>query len=656
MTRPRPRNTKLRLAKLIKPVLAAALVVVVGLIVVYFIVHWKRRPGIPPEKKEIAQQKVEVQEKVEFFDFKGNMQINAERRYLGKDNLYHLEGNVRIVDKGKKGGRDIRIEGESVTYDKDMKHFVMQGKIKVRSKSVLLETENFDYNRENEIFKTDSGVVISSPRFSGSAKQAVYALKENAMSLENEVEFKIVPRLENPEPLQFSADRLEYSLKDRKGRIERKTDESPIIFVHGKSRGRANLIEFEQFAQDDDLKVLYLRGRVKISLEEKEAVETQKKRKQPDQKAVPGKPQPRQAWNFLQSEKQEIEAEEIKIRGFLNTSELHSVESKGRCFFKFISASGEQTHVRGEAVDFVFNRGEKLREFRVFDKAQINGLRQDGQPDRVIDGESMILDGETQILRVQGKGNVFAHFVSQRNEVTADEIEVSIKDDSFAAKGRAKGVLRPQAETSAATGFFSKDKPVFANAQSMRYSAGEKRFLLSGRVKMWQDKEVLLGEEISMNEESGEMQGRGDIRSFFPHTPKEGQKEERVEIAADRMSYDPKANQMIYEGSKDRCSLKTRNVVLKAGLMTVLPGEEAGKVRSMRATKKVTIIQGSKEAVGEIADYDVDQDTMILTGRPVLTEKDKGTVKGDKLTFRLGDGTILVENRDQERSVSVIKS
>ena len=385
-------------------------------------------------------------------------------------------------------------------------------------------------------------------------------------------------------------------------------------------------------------------------------METQKKRKPPDQKAVAGELQPRQGWNFLQSEKQEIEAEEIKIRGFLNTSELHSVESKGRCFFRFLSASGEQTHVRGEAVDFVFNRGEKLREFRVFDKAQINSLRQDGQPDRVIDGESMILDGETQILRVQGKDSVFAHLVSQRNEVTADEIEVSFKDNSFAAKGRAKGVLRPQTETSAGTGFFSKDKPVFANAQSMRYSAGEKRFLLSGRVKMWQDKEVLLGEEISMNEETGEMQGRGDIQSFFPHTPKEGQKEERVEIAADRMSYEPKANQMIYEGSKDRCSLKTRNVVLKAGLMTVLPGEEAGKVRSMRATKKVTIVQGSKEAVGEIADYDVGQDTMILTGRPILTEKDKGTVKGDKLTFRLGDGTILVENRDQERSVSVIKS
>jgi lipopolysaccharide export system protein LptA len=102
--------------------------------------------------------------------------------------------------------------------------------------------------------------------------------------------------------------------------------------------------------------------------------------------------------------------------------------------------------------------------------------------------------------------------------------------------------------------------------------------------------------------------------------------------------------------------LITRNVVLRAGLITVLPGEVAGKARSMRATKNVTIVQEAKEAVGETADYDVEKDTMVLTGRPVLTLKDKSTVRGDKLTFRLGDGTILVENQDQQRSVAVIKS
>lgn len=656
MKRSSQKTAEVPLAKLIKPVLAAALVVVIGMILVYFIIHLKRRPGIPPENKEIAPHKIEVQEKVDFFDFKGKIKVKAARRYLGEDNFYHLVGPVEIIDQGKKGGGEVSIAGESVTYDKDMKHFVIQGKVKVRSRGALLEAENFDYNRKEEIFKTESGIVLSSPRFSGSAKQAVYSLKENEMSLEYDVEFKIIPRLENPEPLQFKADKLVYSLRDRKGRIESRTDESPIILLHGKSRGRANLIEFEQFYDDDDLKILFLKGRVNVSLDEKENVGPPKKTKKPDEKAVPGGPQQSREWNFFRSEKQEIEAEEIKIRTFLNLPELHAVESKGGCSFKFISASGEQTHVRGEAVDFIFNRGAKLREFRVFEKARIFSFLKDGRPDRLVEGETIILDGDTQIVRVQGKNDVPARFASQRNEVAAEGIEISIQDDSFGAKGGAKAILRPQMETSAGTGFFAKDKPVFANAVSMRYSAGEKRFILSGQAKMWQDKEVLLGQEVSFNEETGEMQGRGDIKSFFSHTPKEGEKEERVEMSAERMSYVPKDNQMIYEGGKDRCSLITRNVVLRAGLITVLPGEVAGKVRSMRATKNVTIIQEAKEAVGETADYDVEKDTMVLTGRPVLTLKDKGTVRGDKLTFRLADGTILVENRDQQRSVAVIKS
>jgi lipopolysaccharide export system protein LptA len=654
--RSQQKTAKVPPAKLIKPALAAALVVVIGTILVYFIVHLKRRPIIPPDNKEIAQQKIEVQEKVDFFDFKGKIKVKAARRYLGEDNLYHLVGPVEIVDRGKKGGGEISISGESVIYDKDMKHFAMQGKVKVRSQGVLLEAEHFDYNREEEIFKTESGIVLSSPRFSGSAKQAVYALKENAISLEDDVEFKIVPRLENPEPLQFKADKLTYSVRDRKGRIESRTDEFPISLLHGKSRGRAALIEFEQFYDDDDLKMLCLKGRVKVTLDEKGNVEPQKKTKKPGKKAVPGGPQQGREWDFFRSEKQEIEAEEIKIKAFLNLPELHALESKGGCFFKFISASGEQTHVQGEAVDFIFNRGAKLREFRVFEGARISSLLEDNRPDRLIEGMTMILDGETQIIRVQGKNDAPARFTSQRNEVTAEAIEISIQDDSFGAMGGAKAVLRPQMDPDAAPGFFAKDKPVFANAMSMRYSAGEKRFILSGQAKMWQDKEVLLGQEVAFNEETGEMQGQGDIKSFFPHTPKEGEKEERVEISAERMSYEPKVHQMIYEGAKDRCSLITRNVVLRAGLITVLPGEVAGKARSMRATKNVTIVQEAKEAVGETADYDVEKDTMVLTGRPVLTLKDKSTVRGDKLTFRLGDGTILVENQDQQRSVAVIKS
>jgi lipopolysaccharide transport protein LptA len=119
------------------------------------------------------------------------------------------------------------------------------------------------------------------------------------------------------------------------------------------------------------------------------------------------------------------------------------------------------------------------------------------------------------------------------------------------------------------------------------------------------------------------------------------------------MSYDAKANRIVYEGG---ASLKAGAVALACRTLTVDPGESGGEPRTMRAAGAVTIVMPFREATGEQADYDVEKDTIALTGRPVLKDKDKGIVQGDKLTFRLTDGSILVESRDQNRPVtSVIK-
>jgi len=64
----------------------------------------------------------------------------------------------------------------------------------------------------------------------------------------------------------------------------------------------------------------------------------------------------------------------------------------------------------------------------------------------------------------------------------------------------------------------------------------------------------------------------------------------------------------------------------------------------------------NREGTGALADYDVKADTITLTGRPSLKEKEKGSVQGDKLTFHLADGTIRMESRDEKRPVPVIKS
>jgi lipopolysaccharide transport protein LptA len=190
----------------------------------------------------------------------------------------------------------------------------------------------------------------------------------------------------------------------------------------------------------------------------------------------------------------------------------------------------------------------------------------------------------------------------------------------------------------------------------VRYSSELKRFLLwneTGSARAWQGKRVLAAQEIGVGEESGDVSCQGRVRSSFPHQPKGGGPERRVEIGADKMSYDAKANLVLYENG---VSLRTGTADLTCRSISVDPGESGGEPRSMHAAGQVVIVFPPREATGEIADYDVEKDTIALTGRPVLKDKDKGTVQGDKLTFRLADGSILVESRDQNRPVtSVIK-
>ncbi len=43
-------------------------------------------------------------------------------------------------------------------------------------------------------------------------------------------------------------------------------------------------------------------------------------------------------------------------------------------------------------------------------------------------------------------------------------------------------------------------------------------------------------------------------------------------------------------------------------------------------------------------------------GNPILIDEDKGKTEGSKLTFYMADGRIVIENKDRERSETVIKS
>jgi lipopolysaccharide export system protein LptA len=171
---------------------------------------------------------------------------------------------------------------------------------------------------------------------------------------------------------------------------------------------------------------------------------------------------------------------------------------------------------------------------------------------------------------------------------------------------------------------------------------------------MWQGNRILSADELNLWRASGEITGQGNVRASFPYIPKrEEKKDERIEVGGKTMRYASESRLLTFD---QEAWLKTQKVGLNSDAVTVHLREEKGDIEKIEARGRVIITEGTRQGKGGEALYDLDKETIVLTGNPSLFDKEKGTVEGDKLTFHLGDGRILVENKDRERPVTIIKS
>jgi lipopolysaccharide transport protein LptA len=348
----------------------------------------------------------------------------------------------------------------------------------------------------------------------------------------------------------------------------------------------------------------------------------------------------------------EVEAEEIELRAFADFQKVQSLEASGNCFFKFVSSSGSSTHILAESVKFLFDQEGELKEFQALKKARMIDQEKNSEERRFIEGDALIIKDKTDVLRVKGKGPYGARVASSDSEVFAEEISIFLDNNNLEVKRGVKVILNSKKGEKKRIGLFSKEYPVLIDAKEMRYFDEQKRFLFNGDIKAWQEKRILLAEEIVLYEETGKILSTGGVKSIFPHKPKDEKKEERVEISSDKMTFLPEQNLIFYE---KRSSLKVKDIDVRAQSVSVYLSEEEGDMEKIIARGNVVIVRNLGEGRGEEAIYYPDKESVVLLGNPVLIDKEGGITRGDKLTFYLADDKIVVENKARERSATVIK-
>lgn len=623
--------------KTMRITVAVSLGLVLALIVGYFLIRLQRGDRVPVKTDEVTQQKIEKREKPDHSEFKGNekiLNVKADEQFIGEDKNYHAEGSVEIIFFKERDGQDVFLYGGKVIYDKDMTWFESTNQAKAKFKDLVVESILLNFDNKKEICRTDKGVHFTSRRLTGSAQKMDYWMEQKKLRLQGEVRLQIEPKNENSSLLKVRGKRLDYDEISQQGKIE-----GDVQLFYGESRASAEIMEFELFPDGEQIKTLILKKNAWASLEEEGGGEE-------ESRSSKG-----QSLLFARSVRREIEGKEIRLRFFQEISGLQEVEAKGNSSFKFISSTGEFTRVQADSSQFIFNREGELTEFQALKNARI--VKQAENPDdtRRIEGDSLIKKRDSDLLWIKGRGPYDARISSQGSDIFAGEMTISLDTNDLEVEEGVKVILKSKTGRDRPIGIFSKELPVFVQAKEMRYFAEQKRFLFNGDTKAWQEKKVLQSEEIELFDETGKILCEGGVKSTMPHTTKEG-KEEKLKIASEKMAYFPEENLVIYQ---EKSSLAVRDAILRAQSISVYLGEEDKGIQKIVGKKKVVITQNLGEAFGEEAIYDPEKESLVLLGNPVFIDKDKGRTEGDKLTFYMVDGRILVENQERERSVTVIK-
>jgi lipopolysaccharide transport protein LptA len=629
---------KIQWIKVYKSLVAVAFFFLLAVIAINLITNTKQQPKIGQDLENTEQDILEQKEQIEFFEArgqKGNLQIRADKHYMGEDDQYHLEGNVEIVFFEKSEGEDVLLYGDEVIYDKEGTRFQFVKGSKVQFKDLNLDVSFLEYDAEKRIFKSDYPVQFTSEKLSGSGKGISYSLKERNLELNQNIRLQLLSELSPSAPIVLEGDRFSFMKRGKKGRLE-----GNVRISHNNSWITSNCVDFKLTADSENIRTMLFTGNVRALLEGSEDSFSSES----DKEAM-----------RLYSDKREIQAEEVLVQAFLDLPKIRQVSASENCIFKFMAESGKLTQVKGRSLEFILNREGELVRFFANTDAEIIERDKDGGIQRSIYGDSIALKDDKNSLVVQGKEASRAGVSGGGSDIKAETIRIWRNTNNMSAGGNVQVIFNTEAEEGEkkAVGFFSENKSVFITTQEMRYFAAQKRFNFSGRNKVWQDKDILFADVLNIHKDTGRITAEGNVSSTFPYVPKDREEEERVAITADAMSYDPDKDIVHYKGKN---TLKVENILLKAQSVFIHLDKEGEGIKMLTAVEDVVIIQEQYEGQGQMAVFDMKKETIVLTGNPVLIAEDQGRTAGTKLTFFIADGKIVVENKGRERSVTVIKS
>jgi len=618
------KEKKVRPVLILRHLTLLLLVLVVIFIGINIISRSEKEARVSLKEEGLEEQKVEQREEVVHLeDEKGILVLEskADRQYLGEDGYYHLEGDVRIKFLKRAQGEDVIINGDEVLHDREENRFILQGNAGIKFKDLVVESTYLEYESKKHVIRTNKGVTFSSERIKGQGQNMTCWEIDKEIKIQENVQLELIQDPEKAESIHVSGDEMFYTHKWGNGYVEGR-----VSLESGGSTVKTDRLEFYLPPEKEFLRSLRMKGNVKSDLVfSSQSQENGKKHKY------------------------RAEAEEVFVR-FINYLDIpETIAAKGNCLVRPLQSDFGFNRIQSNMFFIGFTREGKIKEFTGSENVQIEAESEQGP--RHIKGKKFVLDSENELITVFGDETRRSEISSEDYKISAEEITSHLNNKDLNAEGEISGLFSSAEKQNVSIGMFSGSQPVFISADKMRYLSEQNRFVFKEEVKLWQEQDILSTDELFIQREEGGLSAQNGVQTVFHYENKEGERV-KIEISSKKMKFNPEENMILYQ---KECLMGVQDVRLRAEFISVQMGGDESEMEELTANQSVVIERGVYQGRGEKAVYAFDQEAIVLTGSPVLTERNRGETKGDKLTFNISDDKIIIENRGDERSVTVIK-
>ncbi|HTK38476.1 MAG TPA: LPS export ABC transporter periplasmic protein LptC [Pyrinomonadaceae bacterium] len=238
----------------------------------------------------------------------------------------------------------------------------------------------------------------------------------------------------------------------------------------------------------------------------------------------------------------------------------------------------------------------------------------------------------------------------------AREIDWNTQDQKSFLRSGVSTTYYSQKQSGGATPFSDAGKPVFVTAESAEFDYRAQTGAYLGNARGWQEKNYVRADRFLIDQNKGRFFADGNVQSLlYDVKRKENGTDSTVPVyaAAKKMLYDRDKRILRYENGVDIRQGVDRIVADIASVYL----DEKNEVSQTIAENNVVITQPDRKAVGDYAQYNAANETVLLRGNPArIDDSENGSSQGGEVMVYLRENRVVGEGKTKQNTAGRIRS